>query len=552
MRFAYIDSQGKEVGIPSVEALQLRIELGAIGEETMFFDGNTDRWAPAKEHEIFRTLSLEIEEKVEGGFVAPPPPTMMGGGTKVEEEEPDDDEILPTDFGLELVDDLGPVPASSEGSPEIGAGASERGPEPRDAGSEPVESRPDRVFDLDSLDTLDLEPGAEDEPAPSTEEEAPSAGETEARKLDWGDVEAGDDEGLDSVGEGLELEPGLAEQEPDGALWSDDAASAERVELEDPATAWWRHTPDGDAVASEESPPEGIPPADDLPVAEDLPPAEDLPSAAEEAEVPGGRRKRPTHLRRKRKSSVTRFGVAAIGVVALAAAGWFGWGLLQDDGGRAAGEADVQVPPLPERLQPTYEAVVGPAWAATIDSLRALGSDLPEEPSEEWLSGNYLANASSFEVVQSYWGAIRDYLVRIRREDESIFMTRLENRLDSSGVAPPDREILEERARAGLRAARPRREAVYGQLEDLVRASLDLHDFLVGNEASIDYEPAAAGLSRDPVTEAVPATESLGDRMWDQVAQITTALDNLGALERLSTDRLIGIVLEKLSMTAPS
>ncbi|HZD06059.1 MAG TPA: hypothetical protein VE173_14205, partial [Longimicrobiales bacterium] len=73
MRFAYIDSQGKEVGIPTVEALQLRIELGAITEETIFYDASKDRWDPAGEHEIFRTLSREIRERGSGGPRPPAP-----------------------------------------------------------------------------------------------------------------------------------------------------------------------------------------------------------------------------------------------------------------------------------------------------------------------------------------------------------------------------------------------------------------------------------------------------------------------------------------------
>ena len=76
MRFVYIDSQGKEVPIPTVEALALRIELGAITEATRFYDAAADRWAPAGEHEIFRSLTRELEDK-SGGFVAPPPGTSV-------------------------------------------------------------------------------------------------------------------------------------------------------------------------------------------------------------------------------------------------------------------------------------------------------------------------------------------------------------------------------------------------------------------------------------------------------------------------------------------
>lgn len=71
MRFAYIDSNGKEIPIPSVDALALRIELGAITEETQLYDAQADQWGPAHTHEIFHTLSRSSGS--DEGFVAPPP-----------------------------------------------------------------------------------------------------------------------------------------------------------------------------------------------------------------------------------------------------------------------------------------------------------------------------------------------------------------------------------------------------------------------------------------------------------------------------------------------
>ena len=73
MRFAYIDSNGNEVPIPSVDALALRIELGAISENTELYDAQADQWGPAHTHEIFHTLSRDVDGG-DDGFVAPPPP----------------------------------------------------------------------------------------------------------------------------------------------------------------------------------------------------------------------------------------------------------------------------------------------------------------------------------------------------------------------------------------------------------------------------------------------------------------------------------------------
>jgi len=71
MRFAYIDSNGNEVPIPSVDALALRIELGAITEETQLYDAQADQWGPAHTHEIYHSLARS--SGTDEGFIAPPP-----------------------------------------------------------------------------------------------------------------------------------------------------------------------------------------------------------------------------------------------------------------------------------------------------------------------------------------------------------------------------------------------------------------------------------------------------------------------------------------------
>jgi hypothetical protein len=118
MRFAYIDSNGNEVPIPSVDALALRIELGAIGRETALYDAQADQWGPAHTHEIFHSLSRAADD---GQFVAPPPPVPRPAPPPVEPER----QVLEVEADVEEeeeesdADRSRPSPAAS-GSPDQG------------------------------------------------------------------------------------------------------------------------------------------------------------------------------------------------------------------------------------------------------------------------------------------------------------------------------------------------------------------------------------------------------------------------------------------------
>ena len=83
-------------------------------------------------------------------------------------------------------------------------------------------------------------------------------------------------------------------------------------------------------------------------------------------------------------------------------------------------------------------------------------------------------------------------------------------------------------------------------MDDLVTAALDLHTFLMENASQIDYEPAAGGVSRDPVLEAVPKTKELGTEMWSRVDRITAALDSLGTLDKVTTERLTAVLFDRI------
>ena len=105
--------------------------------------------------------------------------------------------------------------------------------------------------------------------------------------------------------------------------------------------------------------------------------------------------------------------------------------------------------------------------------------------------------------------------------------------------------MLVERADSGFVAARGGRLEAYGLMDDLINASLDLHTFLLDNEENITYQPASAGMS-DPVLEAVPSTEALGEQMWSQMDGITDALARLGTLDRVTRERLFAVLFDRI------
>ena len=113
MRFAYIDSNGNEVPIPSVDALALRIELGAIIDDTQLYDAASDQWAPANSHEIYHTLRRSAGD--DEGFVAPPP---VAAAPVVATPEPavDDDPVAveETPESVEPESEFEPVTALEE------------------------------------------------------------------------------------------------------------------------------------------------------------------------------------------------------------------------------------------------------------------------------------------------------------------------------------------------------------------------------------------------------------------------------------------------------
>lgn len=573
MRFAYIDSQGNEVPIPSVEALGLRIELGAIGPDTELYDAQSDRWGPAQTHEIFHTLSRDSSD--DGGFVAPPPPVPP---PPPEEPPPapsppeaagtNDLSDLATELGIVGDEPTPPMPeppaaAAPSGAAEdldfdltfteegFGAAQAEE-PEPPaeeappvdDAGvapdgkDEPEEPVPDALefgtltpLDLDEVvDVAASDPG--DAPPPIASEEPT-----------YGEPVFGAEPTMDFTGEGDEegtLEPSIGGLEGNAPpAWIEQTGPDWGAGDDEVGTM--RFGPGGADLDAD---------LDEYLTPETPAPTPRPPSRPERPEP----RARPTPPRRARRRSITGIlgWIVILGLVG--GGGYYGWQLFGSDFFRGRSEEatpelpPVAIPEIPTSLEPRLRELGDEALDGMTSTLRALPGEmgLQDEPRNDWLSGAYLANASQFPDISEYWRGIESFVDRVRDTDTQVFHDHFAASLEQAGIEGDTARLLQARADSGFLAMRSERFEAYAEMDDLVNAALDLHQFLLRNEADIEYAPAAGGYSRDPVLEAVPATKALGDEMWAMVDRITEALDALGTLDKVTTDRLAEVLLDRI------
>ncbi len=520
MRFAYIDSQGNEVVIPTEDALRLRIELGAIVETTSFYDGPSDSWAPAGEHDVFRRLKREIEQR---------------------------DQVAPLE-----VADLHPEPGRVEVpmppiSPstvfERGVGSA-----PQGASAPPMaetSTGDEEDFDFGDFGELDLEqeglvPARSTSPAP----ESPTLSYDLAASDEPADVDPWTVPGRDAWPPDPADDYAVADAAPASASPDPVDPRGTRGGRDEGGVVQARNAPD-DTPEWLKNDPEF---ADGAPEAE---PSRPFPTREQVRERYGPAavatpKARPAPPRRRAGVSGAFKGIAAAVVLVLSIGAWWFWA----SGGVEAANATrvVEIPDLAPSLAPVYRAAATEAEAQLVDSLIVLPAReaLPVEPDSAWLSGRYMASAGAFDSVRLYWEALGRYEQTMRAEEEAIFTLGLTEALDSIALSPGDRGSVEAHAVARFRAEAMEREAVYGQLRRVIDAALSLHEFLERNEDNIVHEPAAGGLSRDPVLEAVPISDALGEEMWTRVADITSALDALGFLERVTTDGLLDVFFGKL------
>lgn len=527
MRFAYIDSSGNEVPIPSVDALALRIELGAVGPDTQLYDAQEGRWGPAHTHEIFHTLS---RERGQDGFVPPPPPVPP----------------LPPPAAPARPSGARPAAKAVEPAPAPPPpGGFDLGLTLADLPPEPAEAAPAEPFDLA------VEPSG---PPPS----APASGAK-------GDAETAGPFGLADRGGALELEipSGARSGSPSGGRHGNDLALETPVAFTTGAAgvgsssglsgADFAAGPSASALgpgagAGWSADPAGEPPLDFSAVMARVPAKEEPLSDA--AVAPQRRtpkdRPSPPKFRKQRNVSAPLF--LFVLVFALAVGGYWGWPLLSQRLARPSppeppAPALAQLPPeLLERLR----ALAGAAFAEAVREVdRSTAPGVPGEPDREWLRGRYLAGASDFPTIASFWNGIGQ-LVQGARAADGAYPDRLIQRIRAEALPPDTAALLAERARAGLAQAAAMRERAYASMQALVDAALDLHDFLVANDARIEYRPATTSTA-DPILEALPATPALGREMEERIGAYTDALDEaLGTIDRVTRERLVQALVSRL------
>jgi hypothetical protein len=537
------------------------------------------------EHDIFRTLKRELDALESSGFVAPPPPAPV----------PAEEDTASREAGLDATaavateeadpgepggpDSLAshPLahgdPATPPGLPDDGEDLDPADPFAMDLGIAPSqalspietdvapvedEEEDDDGFDVGPLwdDEPDLEleagedPSATADPADETEDRGAPRGEPTGAEAPAPQEErfvaSAEEELLGSTpssaggvveDSGLTLEPSLAES------FDADAAPLPPPRDPDDVPGWMS---DPDEIPAE---PAGVPTG-----SED---AGDPWQAEEELRSDPVPRPRtappPRKLTRARSPGAQGVAGLVLLFVVVGAAAIFGWGYVSPLlAGGDAPEPEIALPPLDEALMPRFRAMADEAASGMSAAFLSLPerSQIPREPSQDWLAGIYLANASDYPNVPAYWGAVREWVDAARDAEMRAFREALQEQVDASDLPAVEAEAVRNRALTGFQAASVQRRAVYDQLRAVADRALALHEFLLANEAQVVYEPAGSGVSRDPVLEAVPANGELGDAMWARVGAITNALDALGYLDRIDTDRLLGAFLQKLEASA--
>jgi hypothetical protein len=201
----------------------------------------------------------------------------------------------------------------------------------------------------------------------------------------------------------------------------------------------------------------------------------------------------------------------------------------------------------------TMSAIEGLAVQDMVGEMqRVQGVRKVDRVPEIWLEGVYLSGASGYPEVSAFWSAYQAYVREMRTLESELFRRNLVRRLGEEGLSETMISIQLARALRAFADDRPRREGAYASHIELASAPLALHDFLVKHENEISYAPARTGLSRDPVTEAVPETPEIREEMNRRLDRVLSAMERANG-ERVSAKDDLPFVLHRtLSLVGES
>ncbi len=592
MRFVYIDSRGNEVQLATVEALAARVQLGAITGDTRLYDSVADRWAPAEAHPVYRSVLREVAGESDGS--GGPTERFTGRGPVPETPAPGERppnsarSLLPSEAPMAHFAEPGTLQRVSTSRALPGEAPTERLEHTPDRPSTPHRPpTPSAPVEPDAID-LGLTLAPPDAPTRAPGRRSVAAPEAEAPPEPAAEGAVPGESGA------LAMPPGWAESDTVPAEWARiTTPEAPRPRGETPRPDPVDLDPDPFPTVSREP--------DDRPDRQPTPGVRPGPAPAAAASRPRRRSVWDLVDSREGaivllvasflvlvalggagRGVLGRLGVALGGEILL-----FGLAtaaLVRDVRNRflipvttfagavglslvllafAPGEPDAVVETVvPEAPRPTvaptapvaivaHDSLVSIAGGAApliaaafqdmIGSMSRVATEmgLVDRPPRLWLEGIYLSHASQYPGVVSYFGSIRAYLAEIQSREESLYETAVSGQLALAGITGPDSIASLRAAMAGFRdRAEPRRE-VYARVREVAEASLYLHGLLVQREEDIDYEPfEQAGVSRDPVLEAVPNSPELRRELNRRIDRLTGALDRLDALEAPSTRRL--------------
>lgn len=342
-------------------------------------------------------------------------------------------------------------------------------------------------------------------------------------------LELEDDEEVVDVGGGLEVEGSdITDYDPDlPPAWAEDAPEVQEEEEENSASA------ELDSGSEIESGPE----------------ERRDPYQRNIRERTGPRSAPPQRSVTPRSAGTGKLvGIAAALIIVLGGGTWF---VLRSGGdARATAESAIQLPALPADLQPQLRQLAQRASRRMVEAFDSLPERvaLPAEPGERWLSGRYLASASAFPGVESYWTDFGVLLDEMVATDDAIWTAAFEEEVVAANMTVENTQMIRERGMLGWEASSSDRQIVYDQLRRVINAALDLHQFLVENESEIAYT-ARGAVGGDPFSEIQPSSDVLADQILGRVSAIPENLDALGYLQQVETEPLFGAVKEKLVAT---